>query len=1068
MAADVAAEEQFGPYLVYERLGVGGMATVHRALERGIEGFERMVALKRLLPHLAEDASFIKSFVREAKLASLLNHVNIVQIFELGRVGAEYFISMEYIDGKDIRRILRHARKVTGPPPLHITIGILLQLCEALDYAHGKTDDDGHPLGLVHRDVSPSNLLLTTAGHLKVIDFGIAKAQSSQLRTQTGRVKGKLAYMAPEAIAGKDLDSRSDVFAAGVIAHELLTARPLFASKNEYQTLLKVQRGDILAPSSYNPQCTPELDAIVLKALERDPDTRYPSASAMRDDLLELRRRMGVATGYREIASWVEWAFAIDAPSGAFSLDHTGGPSRSTGVRTPTPTPRPRRDDEEAVEIAWGGGEPDDAGPVLLDDVPDVSERHAATLEPSSLESSGLDDIPTPLPSHGHHPRALTSRPELAIEDLDEAPVRKSPVPPARKSATLPPAVSLSPVVPLTERKKAVTMPPIPSVPSPIGRMSPTVPPTLRTPTQVTVAVPEDMADPTSRTMAAPEDTDESDAVDVDMDNDEAAHPADTLPTMTPRSTPVPRGSDPALAARTTPMPHGSDPALAPRTTPVPHGTDPALAPRTTPVPPADPAAPRGSSPGLPPPARITSPMETPRRPSAPLDAPALRPSVPLDAPALRPSEPHARTSAPLDSPALRPSAPSLEVEIGRIPRTKPGLQPARARTSQQPMPAVDGEEPTTQRRSRAAPAVTIGAAIVERELKPRNGWVVLVGIVFLGIAATGITLYATRGDDTVAAVPEEPHSPTGKPGTVKFDCEPADSQIRIEGQDEHAGSPWQTQLDPGIHQIEFHRKGYKAWLTSVDVTSNQTQIMRVVLEPLGNAITAEATLILSPSPSGLEAVLDGQVLAVRTPIRMPIAVGTHTIALRRNGADVWQQRVTAAASVDYAFSPMIDKPREREREVEPARPEPRHEQARPAPEPEPVVIAPPPKPVEPQRVDPPPPPPPLPVVIDAGVPVASEPEHQGPLLVAPTAVTKLSGETPNLGIAKNVDVPPVVAAKVCIDPAGAVTSATIINKLEHHANADLVDAIRTWRYAPYKQHGSPLAACFVVSFRVK
>ena len=140
MSVDAAAEEQFGPYLVYERLGVGGMATVHRALEQGTEGFERMVTLKSLLPHLAEDASFIKSFVREAKLASILSHVNIVQIYELGRVGTEYFISMEYIDGRDLRRILRHARKVTGPPPLHITVGLMIQLCEALDYAHTKVD----------------------------------------------------------------------------------------------------------------------------------------------------------------------------------------------------------------------------------------------------------------------------------------------------------------------------------------------------------------------------------------------------------------------------------------------------------------------------------------------------------------------------------------------------------------------------------------------------------------------------------------------------------------------------------------------------------------------------------------------------------------------------------------------------------------------------------------------------------------------------------------------------------------------------------------------------------------
>src|SRR5471032_953217 len=143
MGADAAEEERFGPYLVYERLGVGGMATVHRALERGAAGLERVVALKRLLPHLAEDASFIKSFVREAKLASLLSHVNIVQIYELGRVGTEYFISMEYIEWRDIRRILRHARKVTGPAPIHVTVGLMLQLCEALDYAHTKVDNEG-------------------------------------------------------------------------------------------------------------------------------------------------------------------------------------------------------------------------------------------------------------------------------------------------------------------------------------------------------------------------------------------------------------------------------------------------------------------------------------------------------------------------------------------------------------------------------------------------------------------------------------------------------------------------------------------------------------------------------------------------------------------------------------------------------------------------------------------------------------------------------------------------------------------------------------------------------------
>ncbi len=356
MGADAAFAEPFGPYIVYERLGVGGMATVHRALERAGDGSERIVALKRLLPHLAEDASFIKSFVREAKLASLLDHINIIQIFELGRVGTEYFISMEYIEGATSVASFAHGRRVTGPPPIHVTVGLLLQLCDALDYAHGRIDEHGHPLGLVHRDVSPSNLLVTKAGHLKVIDFGIAKAQSAHLRTATGRVKGKLAYMAPEAVAGKDLDSRSDLFAVGVVAHELLTARPLFASKNEYQTLLKIQRGDIMPPSTYNQASPPELDAVVLKALARDPNERFSSAAELREALHQVRRRHNLQTGHREIAQWVGWALSIEPPSGTF------GPA-NTLDRTDNDNPQLAAHDE-AVEIAWGGAEPEArAGP---------------------------------------------------------------------------------------------------------------------------------------------------------------------------------------------------------------------------------------------------------------------------------------------------------------------------------------------------------------------------------------------------------------------------------------------------------------------------------------------------------------------------------------------------------------------------------------------------------------------------------------------------------------------------------------------------------------------------------
>ncbi|MBP8808446.1 MAG: protein kinase [Kofleriaceae bacterium] len=403
-------QEQFGPYTVFERLGVGGMATVHRAKQRGIEGIERVVALKRLLPHLAEDATFIKSFVREAKLALMLHHANVVQLFELGKVGGVYFIAMEYIDGRDVRRILRQARKVSGPPTINVTLSLLIQACEALEYAHTKCDDDGEPLGLVHRDVSPSNLMVTRSGHLKVIDFGIAKAQSQQLRTQTGRVKGKLAYMAPEAIAGKELDARSDLFSIGVIAHELLTARPLFASKNEYQTLLNVQKSELIPPSAFNQAVPPELDAIVLRALARDPDERYGSAAELRDDLHAVRIRYQLSATNREVQAWSDWAFSLEAPGGNFSgpavTDSLAGASRSPiAARTPLPLPLRARpaasdapparassraqshDEEEAADVAWGGGLEQDSNREPVDDVPDYSRPGLAAAAASVDDS---------------------------------------------------------------------------------------------------------------------------------------------------------------------------------------------------------------------------------------------------------------------------------------------------------------------------------------------------------------------------------------------------------------------------------------------------------------------------------------------------------------------------------------------------------------------------------------------------------------------------------------------------------------------------------------------------------
>jgi serine/threonine protein kinase len=311
-----SAAEEFGPYLVYERLGMGGMATVHRAKKRGIAGFERGVALKRMLPHLSEDAEFVNSFVREAKLASLLVHPNIAQIYDFGQIDNVYFIAMEHVDGFDVSKLLRRSHRDNAVPPLNVVLSILAELCEALEYAHTFVDENGQPQGIVHRDVSPANLIVAQTGHLKVIDFGIAKASSRPLHTESGRVKGKLGYMSPEAVLGGAVGPPSDVFSAGVVAYELLTVQPLFSARTDYETLRRIREAEIPPPSRRNPRIPTSLDQVVLAALERDDRRRLQTAGGFRKALEQVAIEAAIRFSSSDVAEW--WA------RGTLISDHGG------------------------------------------------------------------------------------------------------------------------------------------------------------------------------------------------------------------------------------------------------------------------------------------------------------------------------------------------------------------------------------------------------------------------------------------------------------------------------------------------------------------------------------------------------------------------------------------------------------------------------------------------------------------------------------------------------------------------------------------------------------------------
>lgn len=291
--------------MVYERLGQGGMASVHRAEMPGVEGFRRSVALKRMLPHAAINRDLVDAFVREARIASYLSHGNIAQTYDLGKVDNTFFIAMEFVAGRNLRQILGSFGASGAMLPVPVALKIVTQICEALEYAHDLPDESGRPLGIIHRDVSLSNIIIADTGVVKLIDFGVAKASGAGMRTRGGKLKGKCGYMAPEYIRGS-IDARADLFAVGVIAHELLTLRPLFAVRDERHTLQRVLTKPVEPPSRFNPAVPGEIDEIVMAALARDPGERWQHATALRTALATVIHRLDLETSLSSVAESVQ------------------------------------------------------------------------------------------------------------------------------------------------------------------------------------------------------------------------------------------------------------------------------------------------------------------------------------------------------------------------------------------------------------------------------------------------------------------------------------------------------------------------------------------------------------------------------------------------------------------------------------------------------------------------------------------------------------------------------------------------------------------------------------------
>jgi serine/threonine-protein kinase len=291
-----------GRYLLYDEIAAGGMATVHLGRLLGQAGFARTVAIKRLHPHAAKDMEFAHSLVDEARIASRIRHPNVVTTIDVVQEGSELFLVMEYVHGESLARLLRPEPTIDAKPvPVAIAVGILADVLHGLHSAHEARDEMGVPLDIVHRDVSPQNLLVGADGITRVLDFGIAKATSRMSTTREGRVKGKIAYMSPEQLTRGQVDRRTDVFAASIVLWEALTGRRLFAGDDTTDTMSRVLHDEIFAPGRLVRDVPPRLDALVMRGLSRDPASRFGSAREM---ALALEG-IGAARA-QQIGAWVE------------------------------------------------------------------------------------------------------------------------------------------------------------------------------------------------------------------------------------------------------------------------------------------------------------------------------------------------------------------------------------------------------------------------------------------------------------------------------------------------------------------------------------------------------------------------------------------------------------------------------------------------------------------------------------------------------------------------------------------------------------------------------------------
>jgi serine/threonine protein kinase len=356
------AERQFGPYRLVHQIAVGGMAEIYLAKTRGIAGFEKYIALKMIHPNFSSDENFIEMLIDEAKISVQLQHANIAQAFDLGRVDQIYYITMEYVDGADLYKLLRRAAERGIAMPVDVAAFIAKEMANGLDYAHRRRDVSGQALGIVHRDVSPQNVLISHAGEVKLVDFGIAKATMKARQTAVGVIKGKYYYMSPEQAWGDRVDHRTDIFSTGVCLYEALTGRMMYQEEDLQKLLQVVRRAEIPPPTTRRRDVPPQLERIVMRALARERDERYPSAGDMATDIERFLHVYSPVFTASKLAEFFRAVLLDDAPTAASTV----------ALQQPAPRPSP-----SAVPVHTMRLEPDQ----ILNDSSEFSDENSIIFD---------------------------------------------------------------------------------------------------------------------------------------------------------------------------------------------------------------------------------------------------------------------------------------------------------------------------------------------------------------------------------------------------------------------------------------------------------------------------------------------------------------------------------------------------------------------------------------------------------------------------------------------------------------------------------------------------------------